>query len=202
MSDAQKFPFLASLSNMAANRLEDHKALQGRALPCHVVKVEGAVVTVQFDVLPGTIQLQEITVPVAGFEYIRFPISVGDKGVTVPADVSLRGVSGLGTGMADMSLPASLTALYFVPLGNSDWSAADPDKITLYGPAGALIKTTDGKASVAVGSDKITLTVAGQTLELSADGLTHNGVNIGATHEHDIEKVQSGDSTITSGVPK
>lgn len=187
---------------MATTRLEDHRLLQGRALPCHVVKVSGAVVTVQFDVLPGTLQLQEITVPVAGFEYIRYPISVGDKGVTVPADVSLRSVSGLGTGMADMSLPASLTALFFVPLGNSDWSAADPDKITLYGPAGALIKTTDGKASVAVDSDRITLTVAGQTLELSADGLKHNGVNVGATHEHDVQNLQHGDSTITSGVPK
>lgn len=202
MSNAQKFPFLASLANATTIRIEDHAALQGRALPCHVVSVEGAVVTVQFDILPGAIQLQEITVPVAGFEYLRFPIQKGDKGVTVPADVSLRGVSGLGTGMADMSLPPSLTALYFMPLGNSNWSAAEPDKVTLYGPDGALIRTTDGKASVAVSSDRITLTVAGQTLELSADGLKHNGVNVGATHEHDVEQVESGDSTRTSGAPK
>jgi len=202
VSNAQKFPFLASLANATTTRIEDHAALQGRALPCHVVSVDGAVVTVQFDILPGAIQLQEITVPVAGFEYLRFPIQKGDKGVTVPADVSLRSVSGLGTGMADMSLPPSLTALYFMPLGNSNWSVADPDKVTLYGPGGALIRTTDGTASVAISSDRITFTVAGQTLELSADGLKHNGVNIGATHEHDVEQVESGDSTRTSGAPK
>lgn len=202
MSDSQKFPFLSSFSNMVTTRIEDHTALHGRALPCHVVKVMGAIVTVQFDVLPGAIQLQEITVPVAGFEYIRYPISVGDKGVTVPADVSLRGVSGLGTGMANMSLPASLTALFFVPLGNSEWIAEDPNKITLYGPTGALIKTTDGKTSVLVDNDRIMLTVAGQTLELSADGLRHNGVNVGSTHHHDVENVKSGDITRTSGDPK
>jgi len=202
VSDSQKFPFLSSLSNMVTMRIEDHTALQGRAMPCHVVKVMGAIVTVQFDVLPGAIQLQEITVPVAGFEYIRYPIRVGDKGVTVPADVSLRGVSGLGTGMADMSLPASLTALFFLPLGNSEWSAEDPNKITLYGPAGALIKTTDGKAAIAINNDKITLTVSGQTLELSAEGLRHNGVNIGSTHHHDVDNVKSGETTRTSGDPK
>lgn len=202
MSNSQKFSFLSALSNMATTRAEDREALHGVELPCHVVNVENGIVTVQFDILPGTVQLPEVTVPVAGFEYIRYPIKVGDKGVTLASQVSLRGVSGLGTGMADMSLPPSLTALFFMPLASADWSAADPDKITLYGPAGALIKTTDGKASVAIESDSITLSVAGQTLELSSDGLKHNGVNIGGSHTHAVNGVESGSSSVTSEVPQ
>jgi hypothetical protein len=202
VSNAQKFSFLAAWSNMAGTRIEDHTALEGRGLPCHVVEVKGAVVTVQFDILPGTAQFPEVTLPVAGFEYIRYPIRVGDKGVTATADVSLRGVSGLGTGLADLSRVPSLTALFFVPLGSADWSAADPEKITLYGPGGALIKTTDGQSSVTIDSDAIVLRVGGQTLELSAGGLRHNGVNIGETHTHDVKGVESGGSTKTSGVPE
>lgn len=202
MSESQKFSFLDALNNTVRTLADDARHTEGVRLPCHVVNVSGAIVTVQFDILPGAVQFPEITVPVAGFEYIRYPIQPGDKGVTLSADVSLRGVSGLGSGIADLSVPPSMTALYFVPLSSQNWSEEDPDKITLYGPAGALIKTADGKSSITVGEDKITLTSGGQTLELSSSGLMHNGVNIGATHKHDVEGVQSGDSTRTSEVPK
>jgi len=156
MSDSQKFAFGKALSNMVQVQADDRAAISGRSLPCHVVAVKGQIVTVQFDMLPDGKQYPQVTIPVATFEYLRYPIQNGDKGVTVAADVSLRGVSGLGTGIASASFVASLTPLFFVPLANAGWTAEDPNKIVLYGPDGAIIKTADGASSVTVEQGKIT----------------------------------------------
>ncbi|MCA1920977.1 phage baseplate protein [Buttiauxella noackiae] len=156
MSDSQKFPFIRAMSNMVQTQNDDRVAISGRSLPCHVVGVKGQIVTVQFDMLPDGTQYPQITIPIATFPYIRFPIQKGDKGVTVAADVSLRGISGLGTGIASNSFTASLTPLFFVPLSSAGWTAVDPDKIVLYGPTGAILKTADEKSSVTVEPGKIT----------------------------------------------
>ncbi|MFJ7171639.1 phage baseplate protein [Citrobacter freundii] len=155
MSNAQKLPFLRTLSEMMTNSGKEQAELKGRELPCHVVAVKGQIVTVQFDMLPEGINFPQITIPVATFRYIRYPIQPGDQGVTIAADVSLRGVSGLGTGMATLSYSMSLTPLFFVPLANKDWSEEDPRKIVLYGPDGAILKTEDGISSVTVAPDAI-----------------------------------------------
>ncbi|TQN80983.1 UNVERIFIED_ORG: hypothetical protein FHU00_0362 [Citrobacter freundii] len=155
MSNAQKLPFLRTLSEMMTNSGKEQAELKGRELPCHVVAVKGQIVTVQFDMLPEGISFPQITIPVATFRYIRYPIQPGDQGVTIAADVSLRGVSGLGTGMATLSYSMSLTPLFFVPLANKDWSEEDPRKIVLYGPDGAILKTEDGSSSVTVAPDAI-----------------------------------------------
>ncbi|ECN8820292.1 phage baseplate protein [Salmonella enterica subsp. enterica serovar Newport] len=156
MSNAQKLSFLRTLSEMMTDSGRGQAELKGRELPCHVVAVKGQIVTVQFDMLPEGINFPQITIPVATFPYIRYPIQPGDKGVTIAADVSLRGVSGLGTGMATLSYSMSLTPLFFVPIANKDWSEEDPNKIVLYGPDGAIIKTEDGASSVTVQPGKIT----------------------------------------------
>lgn len=202
MSNAQKLPFVKTLSNMVTSATQRQMALRGRELPCHVVAVQGQIVTVQFDMLPEGIQYPQVTIPIATFPYIRYPVQAGDKGVTLAADVSLRGVSGLGTGLASLSLTPSLTPLFFVPLANAEWSDEDPGKIVLYGPDGAILKTEDDTGAVTVTREAITLTLGSQTLELSADGLRHNGVNIGATHTHDVAGVEPGSATITTEEPK
>ncbi|WP_455872162.1 phage baseplate protein [Serratia proteamaculans] len=228
MSIGQKLPFSKTLSNMVTASTQRSNALRGRALPCHVVAVKGQIVTVQFDMLPGDLQYPQITIPVATFAYIRYPVQVGDKGVTVPADVSLRGVSGLGTGMASLSLSPSLTPLFFVPIANSKWSDEDPDKLVLYGPDGAILKTLDGSASVTASPKKVEIKAddiylvgrihlngqilqdAGQIpgeatasligpLTVEKDA-TINGVSVSG-HGHDVKNVQGGSSTITSEKP-
>ncbi len=242
MSDAQKYPFLKALSGNMRNVALDNDMLRGRALPCHVVSVQGQIVTIQFDMLPGEIAYPQITIPIATFAYIRYPVQVGDKGVTVPADVSLRGQSGLGTGIANMSLVPSMTALYFLPLANCGWSEEDPDKLVLYGPDGAILKTEDGSSSITIEPGKITAKSNEINLEGNKDvriiapdiyltGIIHlngaivqdkdemtdttasligplnvqndataNGVSLSG-HDHNVENVQGGDSTITSEKP-
>lgn len=203
--------------------------MQGRSLPCHVVAVQGQIVTVQFDMLPDGTIYPEVTIPVATFPYIRCPIQIGEKGVTVAADVSLRGVSGLGTGMATRSLTFSLTPIFFVPLSNNGWSEEDPNKIVLYGPDGAILKTEDGASSVNVEPGKVTTKADAIYLEapdIYFKGTVHvtgaivqdegevsligplnvqneatiKGVGV-STHSHNVSGVQGGDSTVTSNKP-
>lgn len=218
MSEGQKFPFIRAINNVVQNGAEDQAMLNGRSLPCHVVSVSGQIVTVQFDMLPDGVQYPQVTIPIATFTYIRYPIQKGDKGVTVAADVSLRGVSGLGTGIADRSFSFSLVPLFFVPLSNAGWSEEDPNKIVLYGPDGAILKTESGGGSVTVTDDditinagksitlnagaSITLSAGGQTLTLAAGGANHNGVDIGETHIHLVSGVMPGSAIIPSEVPQ
>ncbi len=156
MSNGQKYPFLKAFNNAIQAGAEDRDMASGRSLPCHVVAVDGQIVTVQFDLLPDGVQYPEVTIPVATFEYIRYPIQTGDRGVTVAADVSLRGVSGLGTGIASRALSFSLVPLFFVPLSNAGWTKEDANKIVLYGPDGGILKTADGASSITVEPGKIT----------------------------------------------
>ncbi|MFW0766687.1 phage baseplate protein [Trabulsiella odontotermitis] len=156
MSNAQKFPFIKALNNAIQTGAEDRAQISGHSLPCHVVAVDGQIVTVQFDMLPDGVQYPQVTIPVATFPYVRPPIQVGDKGVTLAIEVSLRGVSGLGTGIADRAITMSMAPLFFTPISNVNWSKEDPNKIVLYGPDGAILKTEDAASSITVEPGKIT----------------------------------------------
>lgn len=226
MSNAQKQSFVKGLSELLQVQTATSSNLAGQAFPCHVVAVNGQIVTVQFDILPGTANLQEVTIPTAGWEYIRNPVQIGDKGFTVPASVSLRGISGLGDGMATMSKPPSLTALVFVPVGNINWSDVDPDKLTMYGPKGVLARTMAGGASVDIEDEVIVIKAPRIRLEgviELAGPITQVDTGTGTTarmigplnvaldvtagdvsltgHDHDVENVQGGSSTVTSNAP-
>lgn len=201
MSHAQKVSFMKSLSEYGQAQINNNALLEGKGLPCHVIAVNGAIVTVKFDVLPGDLNLPEVTLPVFGPEYIRYPIQVGDKGVTVPLSVSIRNISGLGVGLPDMSRPPSLTSLFFMPIGNVHWPQVDPAMLVMSGPGGVELKTQDARASLSLSAEKIVMTVAGQTLELSAAGLMHNGTLVGDRHTHQVNKVKGGSDTVISEVP-
>lgn len=194
MSDSQKFPFLKAFNNAIQTGAQDRAEIAGRSLPCHVVAVDGQIVTVQFDMLPDGMQYPQITIPIATFEYIRYPIQKGDKGVTVAADVSLRGISGLGTGIASRALTFSLVPLFFVPLSNAGWTKEDSDKIVLYGPGGAILKTADGASSVTVEAGKITH--KSEAIYLEADNIYLKGViHLNGTIVQDAGEM--GDTTAT-----
>ncbi|VFS51408.1 phage baseplate protein [Budvicia aquatica] len=175
MSDSQKIPLINSLAAFSTGLIERNNTLDGKSLPCHVTKVDGAIVTVQFDILPGIINLPEVTVPVFGPEYIRYPIQIGDKGVCVAMSVSIGAVSGLGVGLPDMNIPPALTALVFLPIGNTDWSKVDPDKVVIYGKTGVLARTESGDASITIEPSKVTI-AANSGIYLKAPNIYLNGV--------------------------
>lgn len=138
-----KTPFAQSLVQAADKRIYDAIQLEGKALPASVVSRDFAIVTVQFEVMGK--QLPQITCPLAGSEYIRYPIQPGDKGVVYPADVRLGGITGLGGGAANFSLPGNLSALVFFPVGNKNWRKDDinQNEVTIYGPEGVKVRTSN-----------------------------------------------------------
>lgn len=221
MSDsAQKTPLARALNRFAEKKAADAIALLGKALPASVAAIAGSIVTVKFEISSGVLTLPNVTVPIAGPEWIRFPTQVGAKGMVIPSDVYLGGMSGLGGGVADLSLQANLSALVWLPIGNADWSATDnPNATVIYGPDGVIIRTVAKDSILTVTTALIRLqsasivfdgpvtfndTVTGAggvvnfgTATIEAGAITSNGVNVGSTHEH--SGVQAGGGT--SGPP-
>ncbi|MGL5386629.1 MAG: phage baseplate protein [Serratia sp. (in: enterobacteria)] len=228
MSNSQKISPLKTLAEFSQGAARDNTSILGKVLPCHVVKVEGAIITVKFDVLPGDFNIPEVKIPLSGAEYIRYPIQVGDKGIALAASVSIRDVSGLGVGLPDMSTPPSLTALVFHPISNVDWIAFDPDQVTIHGPKGVLLQTTGADSSINIEPGKISITAA----DIYLNGIIHlNGLIVqdadqmtsGTTarligpvhvendvtasnistigHTHEVKGIQTGSGTVTSEKP-
>ncbi|MHB1937599.1 MAG: hypothetical protein ACYCOR_13565 [Acidobacteriaceae bacterium] len=189
-----------SLNQVAIQRILDLIQNQGRSLPCKVISVTGALVTVAFQVNASPLTLPQITIPKAESNWIRTPTQVGDLGWTVPADAYLGGVSGLGGGVATLDQPGNLSALVFVPISNASSPPANQNAAIVQGPDGAVIQTTTGTASSAVvnqsgtaltfgsnsitlNNSEITLTAGGHTVTLNSTGFTIDGI-LFDTHVH------------------
>lgn len=230
MSNSQKIPLNRALAEYQKRWQLADRTLEGKSLPCHVTAVNGAIVTVKFDILPGDFNIPEVTIPVFGPEYIRYPIQIGDKGVTISASVSIKNISGLGVGLPNMSLPPSLTALYFMPVSNIEWSPQDGKKVVVYGPEGVICKDSEGTATVIIEQDKVTINAKeiylnGTVIHLNgqivqdADQIqgdksasfigpvkVREDVTAGETslidHTHEVRFVQPGDATRKSEKPR
>ncbi|HGL4258430.1 TPA: hypothetical protein ACKE3D_002110 [Burkholderia dolosa] len=162
-----------SANQLAINRAQAAIQKLGRALPCHVVAVDGAIVTVAFEVNAAPQSLPNITIPKAESPWIRMPTQVGDKGVTMPADAYLGGVSGLGGGVATLTQRANLTALVFVPVSNASSGPIDPNAAQVQGPNGAIVRTTTGTtSSVVTNQTGTTITFGAVSLTVNASGVT------------------------------
>lgn len=174
--NSQKTALASSLNRFAARKIADFSQISGKALPCSIVAVDGSIVTVSFELAASPFTLPNVTIPVAYPEYIRVPFQIGDKGAAVSADVVLGGINGLGAGVPARALPANLSALYFVPIGNKNWTAPiDPDKLELYGPAGVVLHALGGNVTVTITKDDVTVDINGQQLVITETTMTWDG---------------------------
>jgi len=227
MSQAQKIPFPSSLSQFLQQRIEANQQAAGQIYPCHVTKVNGAIVTVNFDVDAGrNTTLPAVTCPVIGSIYIRVPIQVGDFGICISASTRLGGVTGLGSGLAPLLNPSNLGGLVFVPIGNSNWLEVDANAVIINGPNGVVLRDTDSETVFTltpsgldvIAQTSLTLEVGNNSIVINSSGITITGnlsvtgtivstgnVTAGAisleTHEHNVVNVQSGTSTIPTSAP-
>jgi hypothetical protein len=171
--NSAKLWFQQKANQLAINRIAQAIENQGYALPCHVVNVSGAVVTVAFDVQNSPQSLPNITIPKAESPWIRMPTQVGDKGVTMPADVYLGGVSGIGGGTATMTRRGNLSTLVFVPVSNVGSPPIDQNAAQVQGPNGAIIRTTTGTTSeVVTDGNGTTITYGDVSFTVNAVGIT------------------------------
>lgn len=145
--NAQKVALARTLNQWGQRRAAAEIQRQGRALPVQVVSVAGPIVTVKFliaNTSNSPYTLPNVTVPLAGPQYWRPPTQMGDLGVVFPVDAYVGGVSGLGGGVADLSLRANLSTLVFFPIGNKNWSVTDnPNANVIYGPDGVILRDTN-----------------------------------------------------------
>jgi hypothetical protein len=132
-------------------------------LPASVAAVRSSgIVTVKFELQNVPFTLPRITVPILGSEYVRLPIQQGMKGMVIAADAYLGGMTGLGGGIADLSVRPNLSNLAFVPLGNSAWTPTlDANAVEVYGPNGVILRDAGNKST-------FTLTPSGVTVALLA----------------------------------
>lgn len=179
----------------------------GKALPCRVVSVSGSIVTVAFEVNASPLTLPNITIPKAESPWIRMPTQVGDKGMTIPSDVYLGGVSGLGSGTASLAPVGNLSALVFVPVSNKASPPVDQNAAQVQGPNGAIIQTTTGTTSkivtdqngttvtygsntITINSSEIVLTAGGSSITINSSGIAFHGAVTGdstATFTDDVK---------------
>jgi hypothetical protein len=177
----QKLAVQQNLNTMAINRALEQIESTGRALPCKVVSVSGAIVTVSFEVnVPATAadgsttyyQLPQVTIPKAESAWFRNPTQVGDLGLAIPADTSLGGVSGLGAGTAIYGTDyGNLSSLIFQPIGTTAFATMpDTQKAWVNGPAGAVMSDAAKTALVTCAANLITIMASSGTVQIQGSG--------------------------------
>jgi len=204
VNQAQKTPIAATFNLATQQKVLDQIALEGKALPAAIVAVSGWIVTVSFDVQGANLTLPNVTCPIANSKWIREPVQIGDQGIVEPADVSLGGISGLGTGTAALSPVGNLSALVWKPVGNANWTTpADPNSAFVSGPNGVVLQDASGACIVTVNKTSgLTVAIGGTTiLTINASGLavpSSADVTVGTisskTHLHNGVTTGSGDT--------
>ncbi len=198
MSLAQKIPLSRTLPLAIERGALDEIGQLGLALPGRVIAVSGAIVTVAFNVSGAT--LPQVEMPLAGSEYVRLPIQIGDLGVAIPASVLTGQESGLGGDAATLYQRGNLSSLMWVPLGSKSWPAVNADYVVLYGPSGcqlqdesgAVVATFDKTAgvsmtfssgSITMNGSGLTLAFGGNSVVINSSGVTIDGI-LFDTHYH------------------
>lgn len=182
-NSAQKKPFADAMSRFAEEKAVIQIEMTGRALPCSFVGwASKGIAWVNFEI-DSTYTLPHIKAPIFGPEYVRYPMQKGDAGILVPADASIAGVSGQAGGTATLTQPANLSALVFLPIGNTAWQDVDVSAVTVYGPNGVVLRDMGSNSIFTLTPNSITMvspttvkaTVGGTTLELTPAGWSLSG---------------------------
>jgi hypothetical protein len=158
-NDAQKLNYgvkdSQTANKQAAGRVQNYP----KDLPVSVVKIDksNTIMTLKFETQGtalGPWTLPNITVPLSGPEYIRYPIrpasgqTAGDKGFATTAAANIGNISGLGPMTpANFTAPGNLASTIFTLMGNSSFTPTDDQTALMgYGPTGTVHRDTNKKA--------------------------------------------------------
>ena len=179
MTSPVKISAAESLHRFALKKVTDTIQQTGKGLPCSVVSVAGGIITVKPEIVTKK-TIPNLTVPLFGPIYIRYPIQKGDLGVLLPFEYYLGGVSGLGGGTAGLDRRGNLSALVFLPIANTDWAAVDPNSVNINGPNGVVLRDTTSACTFTLTPTSIhidapsdyKITVGGSTFEMLPGSIT------------------------------
>ena len=175
MSYGQKRPFARTINEFVNSNIKTANNGLGQILPCRVTEVNGAIVTVNFEIKAGNQTFAPVTCPIAESTYVRIPVQVGDFGICISADVRLGGISGLGQGKAPLGKPSNLGGLVFVPIGNKNWEAVDPDAVNINAPNGAVIRDTGNNCVITLTPTGVTVVRGSTQVIINDTGITMYG---------------------------
>ncbi|HBK3102622.1 TPA: hypothetical protein ACQIYV_002699 [Escherichia coli] len=161
MSVDQKLNFGRNMNRFAEQKFQEAFQAAGKILPASIVEQKGNMVTVAFELHDTPYVFPNVTIPLFGPQYIRYPMQPGDKGIVIPADTYLGGVSGQGGGIADLTPPANLSALVYLPISNTEWEAVDGNVVTIYGPEGVTIRDQGSNTTFLLTPDSVTIATPG-----------------------------------------
>ena len=169
MTINQRLNFAKSMNNFAEEKIAEAMQLVGKVLPATIVRQSGKMVTVSFSLTNIPFTLPQVTIPLFGPQYVRYPMQPGDRGIVIPADTYIGGMSGLGGGVADLTQPANLSALVYLPISHTEWQV-----VTVYGPEGVTLRDSGSNTtfllkpdSIAISTpDSFTVTVGGTVISL------------------------------------
>ncbi|WP_145482023.1 hypothetical protein [Yersinia rohdei] len=157
MNPSNKLNFNRNITQFAENKISEAMESAGKVLPVTVISQSGKMVTVSFNLTNIPYTLPQVTIPIFGPQYIRYPMQPGDRGIVIPADTYIGGVSGQGGGTADLTPPANLSALVFLPISNTEWDSVDGQVLTLYGPEGVTIRDAGSNTTFLLTPESITI---------------------------------------------
>src|ERR1019366_1413731 len=133
-SNAQKINAGVTDSQSANRQARDHVHNVPKELPTSIVKIDktNSIMTLKFEMANTPWTLPNITVPLSGPEYIRYPMKEasgqqpGDLGFVTAGAANIGNISGLGPNTpANFSLPTNLSPLVFTPIGNKNRTPTD-----------------------------------------------------------------------------
>ncbi|MDG9770875.1 hypothetical protein [Klebsiella michiganensis] len=176
MTINQRLNFAKSMNNFAEEKIAEAMQLVGKVLPATIVRQSGKMVTVSFSLTNIPFTLPQVTIPLFGPQYVRYPMQPGDRGIVIPADTYIGGMSGLGGGVADLTQPANLSALVYLPISHTEWQDVDGQVVTVYGPEGVTLRDSGSNTtfllkpeSIAISTpESFTVTVGGTVFSLTA----------------------------------
>lgn len=130
MTISQRLNFAKSMNNFAEVKIAEAMELVGKILPATVVRQSGKMITVSFSLTNIPFTLPQVTIPLFGPEYVRYPMQPGDRGIVIPADTYIGGMSGFGwrrcrSDSADESQRTGLSADQQYRVAGCRWTGGD-----------------------------------------------------------------------------
>jgi len=89
MSVNQKINFGGNMNNFAERKIADAMQMAGKVLPASVVARSGNMITVSFLLRDIPYVIPQVTIPLFGPQYVRYPMQPGDRGIVIPSDTYL-----------------------------------------------------------------------------------------------------------------
>lgn len=163
--NAQKTPIQQTLNAFADKKINNAAQLLGKSVPASVLSTDptNTIVTVKLELQETPFTFPQITCPVYGPQWLRWPIQTGDLGVCFASDYYLGGMSGLGGGVASLTQMMNLGTLVWFPIGNASFSATDNKQAAvLYGPDGSVIRTQDSSVKMVLDKEGVKFFIGSQ----------------------------------------